>query len=62
MSVKGMHFRDHNDGHTDRKTSGCLVIPEDGFCTLHQTNKPHAIMDISAYYDYGNHNKNPENS
>jgi hypothetical protein len=62
MSVNGMHFRDHNDGHADRKTSGCLVIPEDGFSTLHKTNKPHALMDISAYYDYGNHKKSPENS
>jgi hypothetical protein len=56
-----MHFRDHNHGHADGKTSGCLVIPEDGFCALHQANKPHALMDISAYYDYGNHNKSPEN-
>jgi hypothetical protein len=62
MLVNGIHFRDHNHGLADRKTSGCLVIPEDGFCALHQANKPHALMDISAYYDYGKHNKSPENS
>jgi hypothetical protein len=62
MSVNGTHIRDHSDGHADRKTPGCLVKLEDGFCALHKINKPHALMDVSAYYDYGYQNKNPENS